>query len=222
LKKKIIISLLKEYLKMPMIPPTSPQPKMGAHATSENAGAENKGAPAESTCAAAKGGGGKKHPPLPGRASKAQRDAHAAAQAAALQREAELEQQAAQQKAAATAALKQRLEQEEKRDAAERREAAAALETARKASVAKEWEMEKAAEARRKPGKSACTGHGQIGCNCFYHTYIRLDPHERMAVALDNESHQETYGNTSRYAVLQAFERGGVAAARKHVAKNKK
>ena len=221
MKKNIIKWHIINVLKMLTQSPTSPQPKMGAHATSDNAGAENKGAPAESTCAAAKGGGGKKHPPLPGRASKAQRDAHAAAQAAALQREAELEQQAAQQKAAATAALKQRLEQEEKRDATERREAAAALESARKASVAKEWEEEKAAEARRKPGKSACTGHGQIGCNCFYHTYIALDPHERMAVALDNETHQSTYGNTSYAAVQSAFQRGGIAAARKHVAKKK-
>ena len=209
-------------------PPSSPQPKMGAHATSDNAGMENEGAAGGGGGGGAAAGGGgagaKKRPPLVRPASKAQKDKHRAGlaeQAARNQLEAELKLQAGLQQAAATAALKKRLEQEEKSAAAEKREAEAALVSARKADAAKEWEREKAAEASRRPGSRACTGHGQEGCDCFFHTYISLNPHERMAVALDSETHQGTYGNTSYAAVQAAFARGGVAAARKHVAKNK-
>jgi hypothetical protein len=180
---------------------------MGAHATSDNAVAENKGASAESTCAAAKGGGGKKHPPLPGRAPKAQRDAHAAAQAAALQKAAELEHQAGQQKAAATAALKQRLEQEEKEAAATARAANAVMVAARKARDA----ADAAAEKKRLSRVSGfgCTFAGACGGQCTYCLHVNPNMADRYAGGADDETYRGMYGNSTPDGIKRAYARAG-------------
>jgi hypothetical protein len=199
---------------------------MGAHATGD---AESKAAAAGAgsvvvagaSSGATSGSGAKSHPPLIRRATKAQREKHAAnlaARTAVQQQEEELKLKAGLQEAAALAARKKELEQECKRDDAVKREAEAAAESARKALEAKR-SAEVTARAVKSRGPACCLG--TFGCMCVFCRFVDLDAGAKFAVSLDDESRRMVFGKTDHGHVVAAYKRGGIPAVRKLMGKNR-